>query len=199
MSAGRTGSGATGPRGTGWSATCRKMSAPGWRKRPGTRNSSPRLPSSSPSARSSPAPPVATETGDASATSRWDAGHAAQNLLLQAVVVLGLGSVPVGAFDDAAVARILFLPHEEEPLYLLPSGPPARAMTPCWSSRACSVFCSPAKTSCSCTTHPTGRDWPGRYNGIGGHVELGRTPVRPRCARLPKRRAYPSPTCGCVA
>lgn len=54
-----------------------------------------------------------------------DAGHAAQNLLLQAVA-LGLGSVPVGAFDDAAVAQVLALPPEEEPLYLLPVGHPRR-------------------------------------------------------------------------
>ncbi len=52
-----------------------------------------------------------------------DVGHAAQNLLLEAVA-LGLGSVPIGAFDDAAVARVLNLPPEEEPLYLLPVGHP---------------------------------------------------------------------------
>ncbi|MBC7227346.1 MAG: SagB/ThcOx family dehydrogenase [Thermoflexales bacterium] len=54
-----------------------------------------------------------------------DVGHAAQNLLLQAVA-LGLASVPVGAFDDAAVARVLALPPEEEPLYMLPVGHPRR-------------------------------------------------------------------------
>lgn len=54
-----------------------------------------------------------------------DVGHAAQNLLLQAVA-LGLASVPVGAFDDAAVARVLALPSEEEPLYMLPVGHPRR-------------------------------------------------------------------------
>lgn len=54
-----------------------------------------------------------------------DVGHAAQNLLLEAVS-LGLASVPVGAFDDAAVARVLSLPPEEEPLYLLPVGHPRR-------------------------------------------------------------------------
>ncbi|HID88179.1 MAG TPA: SagB/ThcOx family dehydrogenase [Anaerolineae bacterium] len=54
-----------------------------------------------------------------------DVGHAAQNLLLQAVA-LGLGSVPVGAFDDAAVARVLNLPADQEPLYLLPVGWPQR-------------------------------------------------------------------------
>lgn len=52
-----------------------------------------------------------------------DVGHAAQNLLLEAVA-LGLASVPVGAFDDAAVSRVLALPPEEEPLYLLPVGHP---------------------------------------------------------------------------
>ncbi len=52
-----------------------------------------------------------------------DVGHAAENLLLQAVA-LELASVPIGAFDDAAVARVLNLPSEEEPLYLLPVGHP---------------------------------------------------------------------------
>lgn len=54
-----------------------------------------------------------------------EAGHAAQNLLLQAVA-LGLGAVPVGAFDDAAVARALQLPAEQEPRYLIPVGRPRR-------------------------------------------------------------------------
>lgn len=56
---------------------------------------------------------------------QMEAGHAAQNLLLQAVA-LGLGAVPVGAFDDAAVARILRFPVEQEPLYLIPAGRPGR-------------------------------------------------------------------------
>lgn len=50
-----------------------------------------------------------------------EAGHAAQNVLLQAVA-LGLGGVPVGAFDDRGVRRILRLGSEEEPLYLIPVG-----------------------------------------------------------------------------
>ena len=45
-----------------------------------------------------------------------EAGHAAQNILLQAVA-LGLGAVPVGAFDDREVARLLALPPREAPLY----------------------------------------------------------------------------------
>ena len=53
-----------------------------------------------------------------------DVGHAAQNLLLQAVA-LGLGGVPVGAFDDTAVRQAMALPGNEEPLYLVPVGPPA--------------------------------------------------------------------------
>lgn len=52
-----------------------------------------------------------------------EAGHAAQNLLLQAVA-LGLGAVPIGAFDDAGVQQALGLPQEEQPLYLIPVGEP---------------------------------------------------------------------------
>ncbi len=51
-------------------------------------------------------------------------GHAAQNLHLQAVA-LGLGSVPVGAFDDDEVRAVLNLPPDHEPLYLIPVGYPA--------------------------------------------------------------------------
>ena len=50
-----------------------------------------------------------------------EAGHAAQNLLLQAVV-LGLGSVLVGAFSDEKVRQVLMLNATETPLYLIPVG-----------------------------------------------------------------------------
>ncbi len=50
-----------------------------------------------------------------------EAGHAAQNVLLQAVA-LGLGAVPIGAFYDDEVARVLALPAEYAPLYLIPVG-----------------------------------------------------------------------------
>ena len=50
-----------------------------------------------------------------------EAGHAAQNLLLQ-VVAFGLGAVLVGAFDDAKVKRVLSLSKQEVPLYLIPVG-----------------------------------------------------------------------------
>ncbi|MCX7852381.1 MAG: SagB/ThcOx family dehydrogenase [Caldilineales bacterium] len=53
-----------------------------------------------------------------------EVGHAAQNVLLQAVG-LGLGSVPIGAFYDDRVREVLALPAEHEPLYLLPVGHPA--------------------------------------------------------------------------
>ena len=53
-----------------------------------------------------------------------EAGHAAQNLLLQATA-LGLGGVPVGAFQDADVAKVLNLPVDFSPLYLIPVGRPA--------------------------------------------------------------------------
>ena len=50
-------------------------------------------------------------------------GHAAQNVHLQAAA-LGLGSVPIGAFQDARVQKALGLPAEERPLYLVPVGYP---------------------------------------------------------------------------
>jgi SagB-type dehydrogenase family enzyme len=51
----------------------------------------------------------------------FEAGHAAQNLCLQAAA-LGLGSVTVGAFDDNIVTRLFGLPEEEQPLYIIPVG-----------------------------------------------------------------------------
>lgn len=53
-----------------------------------------------------------------------EAGHAAQDILLEATA-LGLAAVPIGAFDDDAVKRVLALPHDHEPLYLLALGRPA--------------------------------------------------------------------------
>ncbi|MCX6072451.1 MAG: SagB/ThcOx family dehydrogenase, partial [Chloroflexi bacterium] len=50
-----------------------------------------------------------------------EAGHAAQNVMLQAVA-LGLASVPIGAFQDAQIAKILELGPEERPLYMLAVG-----------------------------------------------------------------------------
>jgi SagB-type dehydrogenase family enzyme len=52
-----------------------------------------------------------------------EAGHAAQNLLLEAVA-LALGGVPVGAFHDDEVRRVLSLPVDHRPIYLLPVGHP---------------------------------------------------------------------------
>jgi SagB-type dehydrogenase family enzyme len=52
-----------------------------------------------------------------------EAGHAAQNILLQAVV-LGLGAVPIGAFYDDRVQATLDLPADHDPLYLIPIGRP---------------------------------------------------------------------------
>ena len=50
-----------------------------------------------------------------------EAGHAAQNLLLQAAA-LGLGAVPIGAFYDDRLQAALDLPNEEKPLYVIPVG-----------------------------------------------------------------------------
>jgi SagB-type dehydrogenase family enzyme len=54
-----------------------------------------------------------------------EAGHAAQNILLQAVA-LDLGAVPVGAFHDDQVQQALALPADHQPLYLIPAGHPRR-------------------------------------------------------------------------
>ena len=52
-----------------------------------------------------------------------EVGHAAQNVHLQAVA-LDLGTVVVGAFDDADVKRVLTLADNEQPLCLMPVGKP---------------------------------------------------------------------------
>jgi SagB-type dehydrogenase family enzyme len=50
-----------------------------------------------------------------------EAGHAAQNLSLQAVA-LDLKTVVIGAFRDEEVRLVAGLPPGEEPLYLVPVG-----------------------------------------------------------------------------
>lgn len=50
-----------------------------------------------------------------------EAGHASQNICLQAVT-LGLGTVPIGAFNDDKVSELLDLDEGQIPLYLMPVG-----------------------------------------------------------------------------
>jgi SagB-type dehydrogenase family enzyme len=52
-----------------------------------------------------------------------EAGHAGQNLLLQAQA-MGLGSVVVGAFNDDTLKTLLHLREDEQPLSILPIGHP---------------------------------------------------------------------------
>jgi SagB-type dehydrogenase family enzyme len=52
-----------------------------------------------------------------------EVGHAAQNIHLQAEA-LDLGTVVVGAFDEAGVKRVLNLAANEDPLCLMPVGKP---------------------------------------------------------------------------
>jgi SagB-type dehydrogenase family enzyme len=50
-----------------------------------------------------------------------EVGHSAQNICLQAVS-LGLGTVPIGAFRDDQVKKILHCQADEELLYIMPVG-----------------------------------------------------------------------------
>ena len=50
-----------------------------------------------------------------------EAGHAAQNIYLQATA-LDLGAVTIGAFADELVKKLLSMPEEEAPLYIIPVG-----------------------------------------------------------------------------
>jgi SagB-type dehydrogenase family enzyme len=52
-----------------------------------------------------------------------EAGHVAQNVMLQATG-LGMGGVTVGAFDEQRVAAVLKLSANLKPVYLLPLGHP---------------------------------------------------------------------------
>lgn len=52
-----------------------------------------------------------------------EAGHAAENALLQAVA-LGLGAVVMGAIDDDAVRQATGMSPAEQPLYVVPVGKP---------------------------------------------------------------------------
>jgi len=50
-----------------------------------------------------------------------EVGHAGQNVLLQAVA-LNLSAVGIGAFEDDQVRKVLGVPKEQTPLYIIPVG-----------------------------------------------------------------------------
>lgn len=50
-----------------------------------------------------------------------EVGHCAQNILLQATA-LGLSGVPVGAFEEESVKKIIGFPDNLEPFYIIPIG-----------------------------------------------------------------------------
>jgi SagB-type dehydrogenase family enzyme len=54
-----------------------------------------------------------------------EAGHIAQNILLEATS-MGLGGVPIGAFDPNAVGKLCNLPADMEPVYLVATGHPVQ-------------------------------------------------------------------------
>jgi SagB-type dehydrogenase family enzyme len=83
------------------------------------------------------APVILVVTGEYERTTRkygdrgvryvhMEAGHAAQNVYLQAEA-LGLGTVTVGAFQDEELSQVLALPAGYRPLYVMPVGHPAAA------------------------------------------------------------------------
>lgn len=50
-----------------------------------------------------------------------EVGHAAQNTYLQSVS-LNLGTLVVGSFNDREVKKVINMPNEEQPLYIMPVG-----------------------------------------------------------------------------
>jgi len=50
-----------------------------------------------------------------------EVGHVAENVFLQAVA-LNLGTVPIGAFNDDDVQKVLGLAEEVKPIYIMPVG-----------------------------------------------------------------------------
>jgi len=50
-----------------------------------------------------------------------DLGHSGENVYLQATA-LGIGTCAVGAFTDEDVSKVVGMPKEEEPLYVMPLG-----------------------------------------------------------------------------
>ncbi len=74
--------------------------------------------------KNAPAVLVFTGLSERSTNPRWmylEAGHAAQNVFLQAQS-LKLGTVTVGGFKDVEVRGVLNLPDKEEPVYIMPLG-----------------------------------------------------------------------------
>ena len=53
-----------------------------------------------------------------------EVGHCAQNVHLE-TISLGLVSVPIGAFEDQKVKKVMNLPSNIEPLYIIPIGYPS--------------------------------------------------------------------------
>ena len=65
-----------------------------------------------------------TRANDMPQAQRWvdlEAGHATQNLLLQATA-LNLAGVSAGGIDPAEIMKIASLPKSSEPIYLVPIG-----------------------------------------------------------------------------
>ena len=65
---------------------------------------------------------IAQKYGDrAIRYTHFEAGHVAQNILLEATS-LGLSAAPIGAFEDAAIQSLLSLPSNQTALYVIAVG-----------------------------------------------------------------------------
>jgi SagB-type dehydrogenase family enzyme len=74
--------------------------------------------------KNAPAVLVFSGLSERSTNSNWmylEAGHAAQNVYLQAIP-LKLGTVVMGGFKDEDVRKALNLPPNEQPIYIMPIG-----------------------------------------------------------------------------
>jgi hypothetical protein len=107
-----------------------------------------------------------------------EVGHAAQNVHLQAVA-LDLGTVVVGAFDDAEVKRVLTLALNEEPMCLMPVGKPRPQLQPGVRNVVAPTMPRRALLPRSCSPRPTPRGSRNRVDAAEARLTVRRAQVHP--------------------